>query len=65
MNQNKHGKLELMTVGQLAKKMDITVKTLQYYDKKDVRRLYSNKDMVKLHQITSMKYLGFSLDTPE
>lgn len=63
---------ELMTVGELAKKMDITVRTLQYYDKEDLlkpsekseggRRLYTNKDMVKLHQILSMKFLGFSLD---
>ncbi|MCM0650180.1 MerR family transcriptional regulator [Clostridium swellfunianum] len=63
---------ELMTVGELAKKMDTTVRTLQYYDKEGVlkpsaqseggRRLYSNKDMVKLHQILSMKFLGFSLD---
>ena len=60
-----------MTVGQLAKKMNTTVRTLQYYDKENVlspsgeseggRRLYTNKDLVKLHQIQSMKYLGFSL----
>jgi len=65
-------KKELMSVGELAKKMDITVRTLQYYDKEDLlkpsekseggRRLYTNKDMVKLHQILSMKFLGFSLD---
>lgn len=63
---------ELMTVGQLAAKLGITVRTLQYYDKEGLmqpserseggRRLYTNKDMVKLHQILSMKYLGFSLD---
>ncbi|AGK96343.1 MerR family transcriptional regulator [Clostridium pasteurianum] len=63
---------ELMTVGDLAKKMDTTVRTLQYYDKEGLlkpsaqseggRRLYTNKDMVKLHQILSMKFLGFSLD---
>ncbi len=63
---------ELMTVGELAKKMDTTVRTLQYYDKENLlkpsaqseggRRLYTTKDMVKLHQILSMKFLGFSLD---
>lgn len=63
---------ELMTVGELAKKMGTTVRTLQYYDKEDLlkpsaqseggRRLYTNKDMIKLHQILSMKFLGFSLD---
>ncbi len=61
-----------MTVGQLAKKVNITVRTLQYYDKEGLltpsatseggRRLYTNKDMVRLHQILSLKYLGFSLD---
>lgn len=63
---------ELMTVGELAKKMGTTVRTLQYYDKEGLlkpsalseggRRLYTYKDLVKLHQIQSMKYLGFSLD---
>lgn len=52
--------------------MDVTVRTLQYYDKEGLlkpseksaggRRLYTKKDMVKLHQIISLKYLGFSLD---
>ena len=61
-----------MTVGQLAKKMNTTVRTLQYYDKEGLlspsrasdggRRLYSDKDVIQLHQILSMKYLGFSLD---
>jgi DNA-binding transcriptional MerR regulator len=61
-----------MTVGEVAKKMNTTVRTLQYYDKEGVlspsaeseggRRLYSYKDIIKLHQIQSMKYLGFSLD---
>ena len=60
-----------MTVGQLAKKMGVTVRTLQYYDKEGVlspsaeseggRRLYTDKDIVLLHQILSLKSLGFSL----
>lgn len=63
---------DLLTVGELAKLMDITVRTLQYYDKEALlkpsykseggRRLYTKKDMVKLHQILSLKYLGFSLE---
>lgn len=63
---------EYMTVGELAKKMGVTVRTLQYYDKEDLlspsseseggRRLYTDKDMIKLHQILSLKSLGFSLD---
>ncbi len=65
-------KEELLTVGELAKKMDITARTLQYYDKIDLlkpshrdaqgKRRYSKKEVVKLYQILSMKYLGFSLD---
>lgn len=74
-----------MTVGEAAKKLNTTVFTLQYYDNKDIykpsckseggRRLYTHKDIAKLHQILSLKYLGFSLkdiktrirntDTPE
>lgn len=62
----------LMTVGELARQMGVTVRTLQYYDREGLlkpsalsgggRRLYSSKDMIKLHQILSFKYLGFSLD---
>jgi len=61
-----------MTVGEVAKKTKTSVRTLQYYDKEGVlapsaeseggRRLYTDKDIIKLHQILSMKYLGFSLD---
>jgi len=61
-----------MTVGQLAKRMGTTVRTLQYYDLEGLlppsdetyggRRLYSDKDLIRLHQIQSLKYLGFSLD---
>ncbi|MFR9183109.1 MAG: MerR family transcriptional regulator [Christensenellales bacterium] len=61
-----------MTVGELARQMGVTVRTLQYYDREGLlkpsalssggRRLYSPKDMIKLHQILSFKYLGFSLD---
>ena len=61
-----------MTVGQVAKKMGVTVRALQYYDKEGLlspsaeseggRRLSTDKDLVKLHQIISLKSLGFSLD---
>ena len=54
-----------MTVGQAAKKMGVTVRTLQYYDREGLlppsgeseggRRLYTDKDLIKLHQILSMK----------
>lgn len=52
--------------------MGTTVRTLQYYDKEGLlspsaeseggRRLYTDKDLVTLHQILSLKSLGFSLD---
>ena len=61
-----------MTVGEVAKKMEVTVRTLQHYDKEGLlspsalsdggRRLYTDKDIIKLHQILSLKHLGFSLD---
>ena len=64
--------LGFMTVGEAAKKIGVTVRTLQYYDKEGLlspsaeseggRRLYTNKDLVMLHQIISLKSLGFSLD---
>ena len=60
-----------MTVGQMAKKVNVTVRTLQYYDKVGVlkpsaesdggRRLYTAKDMIRFNQISALKYLGFSL----
>ncbi len=61
-----------MTIGEAAKKMGVTVRTLQYYDKEGLlppsaeseggRRLYTDKDLIKLHQILSLKSLGFSLN---
>lgn len=61
-----------MTVGEVAKKMGVTVRTLQYYDEEGLfspssesqggRRLYTDKDVIKLYQILSLKHLGFSLD---
>ena len=62
---------EYMSVGQLAEKMHTTVRTLQYYDREGLlrpsaqssggRRLYTYRDMIRLHQIQSLKSLGFSL----
>ena len=56
-----------MTVGEVAKKMGLTIRALQYYDREGLfspsciseggRRLYSNKDIVKLHQILTLKSL--------
>ena len=59
-----------MTVGEVAKKMDVTVRTLQHYDREGLlrpsavseggRRLYTDKDIIKLHQI----YLSSIWDSP-
>jgi len=64
--------MEQMTVGLLAKRAKVSVRTLQYYDKIDLlkpssiseggRRLYSANDMTILHQIITLKNLGLSLD---
>lgn len=74
-----------MTVGEVAKKMGVTVRALQYYDREGIfspsciseggRRLYSDEDIVRLHQILTLKSLGFSfgeiknnlvdIDTPQ
>lgn len=61
-----------MTVGEVAKKMGVTVRTLQYYDKEGLlspsaeseggRRLYTDKDLVTLHQIMALKSLDFCLE---
>ena len=66
-----NGEERKMTVGEVAKKLNVTVRTIQYYDQMGLvhpsqvseggRRLYSLKDYVKLHQIVSLKELGFSL----
>lgn len=72
MKEHKADKQGFMTVGEMAKRMGVTVRTLQYYDKEGLlapsaeseggRRLYTDKDLIKLHQILSLKSLGFSLN---
>ena len=69
MKKNKAIPQGYMTVGEVAKKMNVSVRTLQYYDKEGLftpsaeseggRRLYTDKDMIQLHQILSLKHLGF------
>jgi DNA-binding transcriptional MerR regulator len=56
---------------EFAQKTSVTVRTLQYYDKRGVLcpsehtqagyRLYSNEDLLKMQHILALKYLGFSL----
>ncbi|RLL43790.1 MerR family transcriptional regulator [Oceanobacillus piezotolerans] len=60
-----------LTIGQLAKSANVTLRTLRYYDKisllkpckydENGTRLYSYKDLDKLKQIQSLKFLGLSL----
>ncbi len=61
-----------LTVGQLAKKANVSIRTLQYYDSIDLlkpsalteagRRLYDEQDLAILHQIITMKKFGLSLE---
>lgn len=63
---------EKLTIGQLAKILHISVRTLQYYDQIGLmspaeitasgRRMYRKQDITLLHQIISLKTLGFSLE---
>ena len=72
MAKNKAIPQGYMAVGEVAKKMGVTVRALQYYDREGLfspscisdggRRLYNDKDIVKLHQILTLKSLGFSFD---
>jgi len=63
---------KLMTVGDVAKIAGVSVRTVQYYDQCNILkassyreggfRLYSNKDLVMLHQIKSLKHMGLTLN---
>ena len=58
--------------GEFAKMANVSLRTIRYYDtvgllkpsvvQDNGYRLYSDSDLVKLQQILSLKYLGFSLD---
>jgi len=63
---------EMFSVGELAKKLNISVRTVQYYDQINLlspssyteggRRLYSLEDYIVLYQILSLKEMGFTLN---
>ena len=54
--------------GEFAKKANVTVRTIRYYDKQNIlkpsartaagARLYTDADLAKLQQILLLKYLG-------
>lgn len=60
-----------LTVGELAKRAGVTVRTLQYYDQQGLlspsatdqqnHRLYSEADLEELYQILILKFLGLTL----
>lgn len=60
------------TSGEFAKRAHVTLRTIRWYDKKNLlkpsyrnengNRLYTDSDLAKLQQILLFKYLGFSLD---
>ncbi|MDR2024764.1 MAG: MerR family transcriptional regulator [Hungatella sp.] len=60
------------TSGLFAKKANVSIRTVRYYDKQGLLkpsgmseggyRLYTDSDFAKLQKILSLKYLGFSLD---
>ena len=60
------------TSGAFAKKANVTIRTIRYYDKQGLLkpshhseagyRLYTDEDFVKLQKILALKYLGFSLE---
>ncbi len=66
-----HEEENLITVGELARRVGVTVRTIQYYDQKGLlhptskgeqqQRLYSSGDEERLYRILTLKYLGFSL----
>ncbi|GIP36130.1 MerR family transcriptional regulator [Paenibacillus sp. J2TS4] len=59
-------------VGEIAKRTGITIRTLHHYDQiglfspsrvtESGHRLYTDEDVVRLHQILSLKQLGFALE---
>lgn len=58
--------------GEFARKANVTVRTIRYYDKQNIlkpsyvsdngARFYTDSDFTRLQQILLLKYLGFSLD---
>ncbi|EDX83485.1 MerR, DNA binding family [Synechococcus sp. PCC 7335] len=61
----------LLKIGELAKQTGLSVRTLHYYDEIQLlvpshrsesdHRLYSDRDIIRLQQILSLRQLGFSL----
>ena len=62
----------MYSIGQLSKKTNVTVRTLDYYDEIGLlkasskteggHRLYTDEDIMQLQRILALKYMGFSLE---
>lgn len=62
---------ELLTTGEFARRAEVTVRTLRYYDREGLlrprgrarggRRLYGARELVRLQQVLTLKFLGFPL----
>lgn len=65
-------KSNLYTTGEIANMAGVTIRTIRYYDTKDIlkpsyhneagHRLYTEEDFLKLKKILALKYIGLSLD---
>lgn len=65
-------KKETFSISEFANSVGVSVRTLHYYDEKNIlkpkrnehtgHRVYKKEDMLKLHKIMTMKFLGMSLD---
>ncbi|GIO23350.1 MerR family transcriptional regulator [Oceanobacillus sp. J11TS1] len=65
-------KKETFSISEFAKSTGVSVRTLHYYDEKKIlkpkrdkitgHRVYEKEDMIQLHKIMTLKFLGMSLD---
>jgi DNA-binding transcriptional MerR regulator len=65
-------RFEALKVGELARRTGLTIRTLHHYDEIGLlkpslhteagHRLYMGRDVVRLHQVISLRQLGFSLE---
>ncbi|WP_066191182.1 MerR family transcriptional regulator [Gracilibacillus timonensis] len=65
-------KKETFSISEFANSIGVSVRTLYYYDEKNIlkprrdentgHRVYEKEDMLQLHKIMTMKFLGMSLD---
>ncbi|HLU23902.1 MAG TPA: ankyrin repeat domain-containing protein [Bacillaceae bacterium] len=66
------GRIKFYRTGEFARRAGVTKRALRYYDRIGLlhpsyrtetdHRLYSDEDFIKLQQIVTLKFIGFSLD---